>query len=125
MSRTQTLVLAILAGAVLAPAASHAQAQSPAFLIAEVEVSDPAEYKDYAEQVPAIAAKFGGHYIVRGGKTDPVEGAKPDGNIVVIEFPSLAQAEAFEASPEYNKIRPMRQAAATSRIYLVEGLAPK
>lgn len=125
MPRTQMLALAILAGAVFAPASTHAQALAPAFLIAEVKINDLPKFKEYAAQVPAIAAQFGGKYIVNTPKPESLEGAKPDGAIVVIEFPSLAKAEAFEASPEYNKIRPMRQAAASSRIYLVEGLAPK
>src|SRR5580658_8539808 len=71
-----------------------------------------------------IAAKFGGKYLVRGGQTLAVEGEPPRGRIVVIEFDSLAAARSFEDSPDYQAITPLRHKAASSRVYLVEGVYP-
>ena len=93
------------------------------YVIAEITVTDPEAYKQYAAAVPAIAAKFSGKYLVRAGQTVAVEGEPPSGRIVVIEFDSLAAARSFEDSPEYQAIAPLRQKAAHSRVFLVEGIA--
>jgi uncharacterized protein (DUF1330 family) len=94
---------------------------SKGYVIAEITVTDPEAYKQYAATVPPIAAKFSGKYLVRGGQTVPVEGEPPSGRIVVIEFDSLAAARSFEDSPEYQAVAPLRRKAARSRVFLVEG----
>jgi uncharacterized protein (DUF1330 family) len=93
------------------------------YVVAEITVTDPQAYKQYAAAVPAIAAKFSGKYLVRAGQTVAVEGDPPSGRIVVIEFESLAAARSFEDSAEYRAIAPLRQKAARSRVFLVEGIA--
>lgn len=106
-------------------AAGAADAPTPkGYILAEVNVTDAEGMKPYAAATPAIIAKFGGHYIVRAGKTASLEGAPPAPRIAVIEFPSFAVAQAYYNSPEYSAIRPVRQKAATSRLFLVEGTAP-
>jgi uncharacterized protein (DUF1330 family) len=92
------------------------------YLVAEISVTDPEVYKQYAAGVPPILAKYGGKYLVRGGQTESVEGPTPAGRIVVIEFDSLAAAGTFEHSPEYQALAPLRHKAAQSRIFLVEGV---
>ena len=116
----------MVAAAVMIAAAGltllHAAAVSPkGYVIAEITVTDPEAYKQYAAAVAPIAAKFGGKYLVRGGKTLAVEGEPPRGRIVVIEFDSLAAARSFEDSPDYQAITPLRHKAASSRVFLVEG----
>jgi uncharacterized protein (DUF1330 family) len=93
------------------------------YVIAEITVTDPQAYKQYTAAVPAIAAKFSGKYLVRGGQTVAVEGDPPSDRIVVIEFDSLAAARSFEASAEYQAVTPLRRKAARSRVFLVEGVA--
>ena len=119
----------VAAAAVMIAAAGltllHAAAVSPkGYVIAEITVTDPEAYKQYAAAVPPIAAKFGGKYLVRGGQTLAVEGEPPRGRIVVIEFDSLAAARSFEDSPDYQAITPLRHKAASSRVFLVEGANP-
>jgi uncharacterized protein (DUF1330 family) len=92
------------------------------YVIAEITVTDPEAYKQYAATVPPILAKFGGKYLVRGGQTVAEEGESPSGRIVVIEFNSLAAARSFEDSPEYQAVAPLRRKAARSRVFLVEGM---
>lgn len=92
------------------------------YVIAEITVTDPEAYKQYAATVPPILAKFGGKYLVRGGQTVAEEGEPPSGRIVVIEFDSLAAARSFEDSPEYQAVAPLRRKAARSRVFLVEGM---
>lgn len=93
------------------------------YVIAEITVTDPEAYKQYAATVPPIIAKFGGKYLARGGQTVAEEGDPPSGRIVVIEFDSLAAARSFEDSREYQAAAPLRQKAARSRVFLVEGVS--
>jgi len=100
----------------------HAAPSAPkGYVIAEITVTDPQAYQQYAAAVAPIVAKFGGKYLVRGGQTLPVEGEPPGGRIVVIEFESLAGARSFEDSTQYQAVAPLRQKAARSRVFLVEG----
>jgi uncharacterized protein (DUF1330 family) len=94
------------------------------YVIAEITVTDPEAYKQYAAAVAPVVAKFGGKYIVRGGQTVAVEGDAPAGRIVVIEFDTLAAAKSFEDSADYQAVAALRHKAAHSRLFLVEGTAP-
>ena len=92
-----------------------------AYVIAEIEVVDPAAYEDYRKQVPAVVARFGGRFIVRGGKIDPREGGWTPKRIVVVEFPSMAQAQKWYDSPDYAPLIKLRQKASKGKVILVEG----
>src|ERR1700722_6446499 len=86
------VILAALAGAVIGAAGAAAiyaqQAKvAPGYVIAEIEVTDPATFQKYAEQVPATLAPFGGHFLVRGGKITPLEGEAPK-RLTVVAFES-------------------------------------
>jgi uncharacterized protein (DUF1330 family) len=92
-----------------------------AYLVGEVEVTDPQAYQDYAKGVPATIAQYGGRYLVRGGAVDPKEGAWTPKRVVVLEFPSMAQAQAWYASREYAPLLALRNRSANTRLILVEG----
>ena len=94
------------------------------YVIAEITVTDPEAYKQYAAAVAPVVAKLGGKYIVRGGQTVAEEGEAPSGRIVVIEFDNLAAARSFEDSQDYQAVAPLRRKSAHSRVFLVEGVAP-
>lgn len=124
--------VAVLAGAFIGVAGArviHAQqAKAPAaYVVAEVEVTNPNPdaMKEYMQNVPAIVAASGGRYLVAGGKTQSLEGEPPKGAIVVIAFDSIEKARAWYDSPAYAAIRPMRQRATKSRIFIAEGLTPQ
>jgi uncharacterized protein (DUF1330 family) len=133
MKTNYKLVLAVLAGLSIGLAAAHAihaqQVKSPvAYVIAEVEkdptkIQDPAAARKYAEQAPKSVAAFGGQYLVRGGKTQSVEGEAPKGYIVVIAFDSVEKARGWYDSPAYEAIKAIRQNSTKSRILIVEGVA--
>jgi uncharacterized protein (DUF1330 family) len=95
-----------------------------AYIIAEVEVTDPATYATYRAQTPGVVERHGGRFIVRGGAAETLEGAGPPGRLVVLEFPDAAAARRFYDSPEYQAIVGIRHRAATSRVMLVEGHPP-
>ena len=93
-----------------------------AYVIAEIEVTDPAAYEDYRRQVPAVVQKYQGKFIVRGGKIDPKEGGWTPQRIVVVEFPSMAQAQKWYDSPEYAPLIKLRQKASRGRLIVAEGI---
>ena len=122
--RKRRLAFALLAACAWAfpfPAILCAASPAPAYAVAEVNVTNSAMYRKYIAAVTPVVARFGGKYIIRAGNIVPVEGKAPTGRFIVIEFPSLAVAQKFESSPEYRAIAPLRQRAATSRIFLIEG----
>ena len=92
-----------------------------AYLIGEIDVTDPAGYEDYRKQVLAVVTKYGGRFIVRGGKVDSKEGGWAPQRIVVLEFPSLEQAQKFYHSADYAPLIKLRQKASKGRIILVDG----
>jgi uncharacterized protein (DUF1330 family) len=92
-----------------------------AYVIAEIEVVDPAAYEEYRKQVLAIVTRYGGKFLVRGGKVEPKEGGWTPKRIVVLEFPSMAQAQKFYDSTEYAPLIKLRQKASKGKLILVEG----
>ncbi len=107
----------------LLPAIANAQATTAkGYVVAEIKVTDGAAYEQYRTVVPPIVSQFGGRYLVRGGVADAIEGAAPEGRIVVIEFASVAAARAFYASPDYQAIASLRKKAAQSRVLIIEGV---
>lgn len=107
---------------VIATAVLHAAGPAPrGYAIAEINVTDPVAYKEYLAAVSPIVTQFGGKYLVRAGHIVPLEGEAPTGRFVVIEFPSLAIAQKFESSPQYQAIAPLRKHASRTRLFLVEG----
>jgi uncharacterized protein (DUF1330 family) len=124
------LELAVLAGVaigVTGTAAIHAQQAKtpPGYVIAEVEITDPTTLQKYGEKAPQIVASFNGHYAVRGGDVQALEGEPPKGYIVVIGFDSVQKAREWYDSPAYAAIRPFRQSSTKSRLFIVEGEAPQ
>ncbi len=91
------------------------------YIIAEVDVTDPATFQKYAEKVPGTIAQYNGHYLIRGGKMKSIEGDAPK-RFVVIAFDSVEKAEAWEDSPEYDAIKPIRHSSAKSRVFIAEGV---
>jgi uncharacterized protein (DUF1330 family) len=92
-----------------------------AYLIAEVEVTDPVAYERYRPLAAASIARHGGKYVVRGGKTEMLEGPDP-ARVVVLEFPSMDAARNFYFSADYSEAKKIRQAASNSKLFLVEGM---
>ena len=95
-----------------------------AYLIADIgEIHDQATYDRYRAQTPGLIQKAGGRFIVRGGKTETVEGDWQPGRLVVIEFPDMAAAKRFYASPAYREILPLRlKASRGGKVLFVEGV---
>lgn len=133
------LALAMFAGVLIGAAGAVAihieQAQAeqataqpqtpPGYFIAEVDVTDPATMQRYGAKVPETLAPFNHRYLVRSRNVQTLEGDPPKGGIVEIQFESVEKAREWYDSPAYAAIRPIRQSAAKSRIFIVEGLPPQ
>jgi uncharacterized protein (DUF1330 family) len=94
-----------------------------AYLIANITVTDPAGFEAYRQAVPAVIARFGGRYLVRGGAVAVKEGEPGLNRVVILEFPDMAAAQAFYHSAEYAPLIAMRLASTTGSLALVEGMA--
>jgi uncharacterized protein (DUF1330 family) len=95
----------------------------PAYLIANITVRDAAGFEAYRAAVPAVIARFGGRYLVRGGTIEAKEGAPGLDRLVILEFPDMMAARAFYDSAEYAPLLAMRLASTAGSVALVEGLA--
>jgi len=93
-----------------------------AYVIAEVEITNPERYEDYKRLAPAAIAAHGGKYLVRGGASELLEGERQPGRTVILEFPSLDHARRFYRSEQYEAAKRARAGAARMSLLLVEGL---
>ncbi len=94
-----------------------------AYILVEMEVTDPVGILEYRKLAEASVAQYGGRFIVRGGKTEALEGGWEPKRIVVLEFPDAGQARRWWESKEYAKARAIRERAAKTRMILAEGVA--
>ena len=95
----------------------------PAYVIANVTVTDLPAMEEYRKQVPATLAKYGGRFLVRGGAHQTVEGDWKPTRLVVIEFPSLADARRWYDSEEYRAPKALRMRAGRTSVVIVDGVS--
>ncbi len=93
-----------------------------AYLIVELEVTDPAKFQRYRELVPPLIEKYGGRYIVRGGGTEVLEANWEPNRIVVLEFETAQKAKELMESEEYQPVKQIRLESANTNMVLVEGV---
>ena len=94
----------------------------PAYLIADVDVTDPVGYADYTRDIVATVQAHGGRYLARGGRSAVLEGDWTPRRLVLIEFPSAEALRAWYESPEYAPLIALRQRTARARLIAVEGV---
>ncbi len=92
-----------------------------AYIIADIDVTDPAGFEEYRQKVSPMIAKWGGKYLVRGGPMETVEGDWAPKRLVVLEFESLERAKEFYSSEEYRLVMEIRHKTAVSNLVIVEG----
>jgi uncharacterized protein (DUF1330 family) len=91
------------------------------YFVDVLEITDEAKIGRYREGVFATVEKYGGRYVVLGGKHEVVEGTWRPTFPVLLEFPSLEQAKRWYASPEYAPLLELRLAASRSNAVFFEG----
>jgi uncharacterized protein (DUF1330 family) len=82
-----------------------------AYVIVEMKVSDPDQYKQYMAAAPATVAAHGGEYIIRGGRQESLEGDWQPARVAVLKFPSYEQAKAWYDGEQYRSVRAKRAGA--------------
>ncbi|MBS0315641.1 MAG: DUF1330 domain-containing protein [Proteobacteria bacterium] len=96
---------------------------NPGYVIAYIEVTNPAQYEEYKKLSSAAIEQYGAQVCVRGGQTEPLEGDWNPTRVVVLKFASFEQAKTFYHSPEYGRARAARAGAAVMNMIAVEGAA--
>jgi uncharacterized protein (DUF1330 family) len=114
--------MAAVAGVVIGALGSEAiraQPKPPGFLVVEYEVTDPVGWKTYVDG--ARANPSGGTFLVRATKGTSLAGEPPK-TITIVQFPTVDDAVAFDSSPQYAALKPIRDKSSKWRSYVVEGL---
>lgn len=93
----------------------------PAYVVSRVKIRDAEAMRRYVNEAPATVAAFGGRYHYRGGDVQALEGAWEHDRMVVLEFPTKADALAWYESDLYRPLRELRQASAETIILLADG----
>ena len=91
------------------------------YAIAQIEVNNPENYKEYLAKVSDIVAKFGGEFLVRGGEFSHVEGELKNSRNIVIKFPSYEKALEWYHSEEYKPVRQIRLDNANTNQIIIKG----
>jgi uncharacterized protein (DUF1330 family) len=93
----------------------------PAYVIVDIEIHDAERYAEYRALTPATIEAYGGRFVVRGGAVEVLEGDWRPQRLVVLEFPTLEQAQRWYDSDEYREPKAMRIASARTNMLIVEG----
>ena len=93
-----------------------------AYVIVDLEVTEPVGYEEYKKLAGATVERYGGKYIVRGGKCETLEGDWRPQRIVVLQFPTMERAKEWLNCAEYAEPRKMRHRTANTRMIVVEGV---
>ena len=94
-----------------------------AYVLADIDVTDPDAYEDYKRLSTEAAERYGARFLMRGGAAQRLEGDREPHRLVLLEFEDEAAARRWYDSPEYTKARAVRQRAADSSLLLVSGVS--
>jgi len=92
-----------------------------AYILVDLTINDPQTYERYKLLAPASIAAYHGKYLVRGGRTEVLEGDWEPSRLVILKFPGVEQAKAWWDSEEYAAAKALRQSCAATEMLLVEG----
>jgi uncharacterized protein (DUF1330 family) len=94
----------------------------PAYVIAEMDVTDAEQYERYKAESPGAIARGGGRFVVRGGEIAVLEGDWQPSRLVVLEFPDLEAAKRWYSSDDYQEVKKLREGAANLKMVAVAGV---
>jgi uncharacterized protein (DUF1330 family) len=92
----------------------------PAYVVSMMSIHDPETYRQYTDRTPPIVKKYGGRFLTRGEAFTCVEGNDYDGRLVILEFPTKADVEAWFNDPDYQEAMTFRHAASTMNYLLLQ-----
>jgi uncharacterized protein (DUF1330 family) len=94
----------------------------PAYFLVDIqEIKDAAKMDDYRSRVAPTVEKFGGRFLIRGGRFEVVEGTYQPARLAMLEFPTMDQARRWYDSEEYRELKQMRLAATVSNGFFMTG----
>lgn len=94
----------------------------PAYVTVTIDIHDLEAYQRYIQIAPPSIGLYGGRYLTRGGAVEVLEGEWPRRRFVILEFPDMATAKKWHASPEYAPALALRRSCATTVMLLAEAL---
>jgi uncharacterized protein (DUF1330 family) len=94
------------------------------YMIVEITVKNSELYSRYVEQVPQVVDKYGGRYLIRGGRATSLSGNWNPERIILLEFETVEQLQKCFGSPDYREIALLREQSITSKSIIVEGCVP-
>ena len=97
---------------------------SPGYIVAEQEILDAEAAKKFAACVGPTLSPFHAKVLVRGGKTDAIQGDPPK-RIVIFAFESAVVARNWINSAAHKACQPLQEKAMHERVYIVEGLGQR
>lgn len=109
-------------GIIMTQRGRHLTPDMAAYVIVDIEITDPSGYEEYKKLAGTTVTQYGGEYVVRGGQCETLEGDWQPQRIVVLKFPDSARAKAWLHSAEYAAPRKRRHATANTRMIVVEGV---
>jgi uncharacterized protein (DUF1330 family) len=92
-----------------------------AYVIGDIEVTDPAAFQEYRNRLGATIEQYGGRFVIRGGRVNSKEGDWQPHRLLMLEFPSFEQAERWYNSSEYRPLIAIREKAARTHLIIAEG----
>lgn len=94
----------------------------PCYFVADVEVTDPVAFQEYAKGAPPTVAAYGGRYIARGGALEVLEGTWAPKRLTIIQFDSVERCKAWFNSPEYAPFKEIRKRTTRAKLLVTEGV---
>ncbi|OGA07052.1 MAG: hypothetical protein A3H33_15615 [Betaproteobacteria bacterium RIFCSPLOWO2_02_FULL_65_20] len=94
----------------------------PAYLLLDIEIHDREKYETYKRDVQPFLAKHGGVYLARGGEHEVIEGDWHPRRLVLFRFPNRQSIRNLFGDPDYQGLKAVRHASATSRLVAFDGL---
>jgi uncharacterized protein (DUF1330 family) len=91
------------------------------YVIVDIQVLDQGKFEKYKQLAASSIAQYGGNYVARGGKIEPLEGGWMPQRLVIVEFPSVERAKTWYDSPEYSQAKKIREESARSKLLIIEG----
>ena len=91
------------------------------YILVRISIHTPDLFKEYPPLSGPAMEKFGGKYLIRGGKFEIAEGGWPADRTTVVEFESFKKAKECYESIEYSKAKEIRQKSTKTDLILIEG----
>lgn len=102
---------------------AEAQARR-AYLVLDFAIVEPEAFMDYARRIPAFIERHRGRYVVRGARPTVMEGDRAPDRMVILEFETRQNAEAFLGDPAAQDLFAVRHRSTRSNLILLDGCLP-